>query len=211
MYASEIYEQFTEFEEEYNRILLPDNKWFEQSLATYTQVDIDKILAKLRKESIENPTKIIEFTVILSENPKAADRPQAKAVFSKKAGRVVPVLHSSTNDKVYRRQLRDEVERQFGEDFPIMEGDYVIFIDSYKAFLASFSKADELLAELGILRPLRKPDTDNVAKNIMDSLNGFLWLDDSQNTKLHMEKFYGKQSRLEVEIQYKQSRFNKKQ
>lgn len=37
----------------------------------------------------------------------------------------------------------------------------------------------------------KRPDGDNVAKAVMDALNGLAWLDDSQIAWLHVEKVYG--------------------
>lgn len=36
-----------------------------------------------------------------------------------------------------------------------------------------------------------RPDCDNLAKSVMDALNGLAWVDDSQIAWLHVEKHYG--------------------
>ena len=45
-----------------------------------------------------------------------------------------------------------------------------------------------------------KPDLDNIAKCILDSLNGVAYKDDSQVTILHVNKEYGEQSKVIVEL-----------
>ena len=45
-----------------------------------------------------------------------------------------------------------------------------------------------------------KPDLDNLAKSILDSLNGLAFKDDSQVTILHANKEYGEQAKVIVEI-----------
>lgn len=45
-----------------------------------------------------------------------------------------------------------------------------------------------------------KPDTDNLAKIILDSLNGLAYKDDAQVTVLHINKEYGEQAKVIVEI-----------
>lgn len=45
-----------------------------------------------------------------------------------------------------------------------------------------------------------KPDCDNLAKIILDSLNGIAYKDDSQVTILHINKEYGKQAKVIVEL-----------
>lgn len=48
---------------------------------------------------------------------------------------------------------------------------------------------------------LRKRDWDNYHKLSMDALNGIMWVDDSQITKVTVEKFYDKKNpRMEIEI-----------
>jgi len=48
-----------------------------------------------------------------------------------------------------------------------------------------------------------KPDSDNVAKIVMDSLNGLVWTDDAQVCELAVSQFYaakGESSHVEVEV-----------
>lgn len=54
----------------------------------------------------------------------------------------------------------------------------------------SMTKAKRLMAQRGILRPVVKPDIDNVAKAILDALNGVAFPDDRQIVQLSCEKWY---------------------
>lgn len=45
-----------------------------------------------------------------------------------------------------------------------------------------------------------KPDCDNLAKIILDSLNGIAYKDDAQVTILHINKEYGEQAKVIVEL-----------
>lgn len=45
-----------------------------------------------------------------------------------------------------------------------------------------------------------KPDLDNIAKIILDSLNKIAYQDDSQVTVLHLNKEYGEQAKVIVEL-----------
>lgn len=49
--------------------------------------------------------------------------------------------------------------------------------------------------------PTVKPDTDNIAKSILDSLNKFAFKDDTQVTKLEIEKKYSRTPRIYVKIE----------
>lgn len=46
----------------------------------------------------------------------------------------------------------------------------------------------------------RRPDADNLAKTVLDALNGLAYKDDGQVSRLVIEKVYGQEPRTEIEI-----------
>lgn len=54
--------------------------------------------------------------------------------------------------------------------------------------------------ESGELRPGKKPDADNVAKAVLDALNGEAWKDDRQVAELQVSKFYGDAPAVTVHV-----------
>ena len=50
------------------------------------------------------------------------------------------------------------------------------------------------------IRPTKKPDADNVAKAVADSLNGVAYRDDTQIVDMQVRKFYSENPRVEVII-----------
>lgn len=52
----------------------------------------------------------------------------------------------------------------------------------------------------GLLSPLKKPDADNIAKIVLDGLNGVAYKDDKQVVCLLVSKFYG-DPRVEVSVE----------
>lgn len=58
-------------------------------------------------------------------------------------------------------------------------------------------KAKGPLAEAGEIRPITRPDCDNMAKCV-DALNGIVWHDDAQVVSLTIDKFYSSRPRLEL-------------
>ena len=63
-------------------------------------------------------------------------------------------------------------------------------IEAYYTIPKSKSKRvrERMLRQLE--RPTKKPDVDNIAKAILDSLNGIAYRDDSQIVELNMKKLY---------------------
>lgn len=64
----------------------------------------------------------------------------------------------------------------------------------------SFSKTMRKCASEGKIRPCKKPDSDNIAKAILDALNGVAYYDDAQVVGLTVWKEYGERARVEVEL-----------
>jgi Holliday junction resolvase RusA-like endonuclease len=46
-----------------------------------------------------------------------------------------------------------------------------------------------------------RPDCDNIAKGVLDSLALIVWLDDTQVQRLVVEKSYGDEARTTVRVQ----------
>jgi Holliday junction resolvase RusA-like endonuclease len=65
---------------------------------------------------------------------------------------------------------------------------------------ASWSKKKKDDAIQGEIRPTKKPDTDNIAKIILDSLNGLAYDDDKQIIELVVCKYYSDSPNVEVTL-----------
>lgn len=68
----------------------------------------------------------------------------------------------------------------------------------------SWSNKKKEQALKGELKPLVKPDADNVIKVIADALNGLAYHDDKQLVKVEFEKVYSDIPKVVVEIQKKE-------
>jgi Holliday junction resolvase RusA-like endonuclease len=62
----------------------------------------------------------------------------------------------------------------------------------------SKKKKEELLYKIDYTK---KPDADNIAKSILDSLNGLAYKDDSQVSALLVLKDYGEENKIIVELE----------
>ena len=56
------------------------------------------------------------------------------------------------------------------------------------------------LMKEGLIKPLKKPDTDNIAKICLDALNSFAYNDDSQITELIVNKIYTETPSVEITL-----------
>ena len=53
---------------------------------------------------------------------------------------------------------------------------------------------------MGVIKPCKKPDVDNIIKVVFDALNGIAYKDDTQIFEVHAVKRYGETARVEVEL-----------
>lgn len=64
----------------------------------------------------------------------------------------------------------------------------------------SASKKNREKMKKGLLRPVKKPDMDNVVKIVADALNQVAYRDDTQIVDCQCRKFYSDNPRIEVTI-----------
>ena len=65
-----------------------------------------------------------------------------------------------------------------------------VSIVAYFKIPTSARKADKELMLRDLISPTKKPDADNIAKVVLDSLNNFVIRDDNQVSKILVEKKY---------------------
>ena len=51
------------------------------------------------------------------------------------------------------------------------------------------------------ISPTKKPDIDNVVKIVLDAMNKFAFKDDTQITKIEVEKIYSEVEKLYIKIE----------
>lgn len=81
------------------------------------------------------------------------------------------------------------------------DGAIILKIRAYYAIPKSASAIRHRVMALGIVRPLKKPDSDNVGKCIADALNGVAYHDDAAVVEMSVEKWYSDTPRVEVTIE----------
>ncbi|CUU47313.1 RusA family crossover junction endodeoxyribonuclease [Clostridium beijerinckii] len=88
------------------------------------------------------------------------------------------------------------------QDRRYLEGSIKATIIAYYKIPKSYSKKRLEAIRAGIERPQKKPDIDNVAKVILDSLNKIAYKDDSQVTELIVKKVFTEElERVEFELE----------
>lgn len=141
--------------------------------------------------------KIVTFTV--PGKPFGKERPK---VATRKAndGRVFSKAYTPKKTVIYENQVKTEYHNQVG-DFKFPDGaELDVRIMAYYEIPKSTSKKRREMMLKRELRPTKKPDFDNVAKVICDSLNGIAYHDDNQIVDGMFRKFYSDRPRIDVTI-----------
>lgn len=132
------------------------------------------------------------FTVPGTPQGKA----RARTYYNPRAGR--SVTHTPENTVLYENLIK--MCYQSKADGTFGNGPLSVCIHAY--FQPAKSTTKGKLADMlrGFIFPTKKPDVDNIAKAVLDALNGVAYPDDKQVVHLEVFKQYEEFPRLEVEI-----------
>ena len=102
--------------------------------------------------------------------------------------------------KTYEDEIRYMAKCAMGAS-PPLETPVTVAIYIRIEIPKSFSKQKRKDALEGILKPMRKPDIDNIAKSHLDAIQGgIIILDDKQVVNLHVTKVYAEIGAVEVMV-----------
>lgn len=85
--------------------------------------------------------------------------------------------------------------------FKPIEGRSKVSIVAYFMIPKNTKKADANQMLENNISPTKKPDIDNIVKIVLDSMNKFAFKDDTQITKLEVEKIYGTEEKIYIKIE----------
>ena len=159
----------------------------------------------------------IDTEIILFEVPEGSPRPRFRLVnranLSNMAMSNPNFVHvyslTGKEDNVFMKRLMSQ------EDFHAL--DQMICtpctIDIY-AFMKTpsyYNREDTILAEIGLHRPISKPDWDNLGKKYSDMFNANMWLDDTLVVDGSIHRYYSVLPRIEIRLRYLNMVYNKHQ
>jgi Holliday junction resolvase RusA-like endonuclease len=167
--------------------------------------DVDRILGFMlayETQEILELEKLIVITV-----PFGARRPRATR---RGAGITVYAHPNDTRDKKAFMTLLKEQLSGFDMDFSLVTGEVHCSFEFFVPIDSSFTNAECILAEMRYIRPLRKPDVDNLQKLYLDAMSGVMYQDDIQLVNLGGEKYYSANPRIEMSFSFRETALNLK-
>lgn len=166
---------------------------------------MDDIIQK--KRNMESCLQYYEYKLILYEDPEGAKRPRFRLVNRKNYMNVA--IQAKDFVHVYSPNAADDhrfmhrlVDQELIQLNGLISTPMQVSINTFSHTPSYFNQADTILAEIGLHRPMQKPDVDNIEKKYYDAFNYNIWLDDSLIIDADIHKYYSVLPRLEIYIRY---------
>ena len=192
--------ELLEYKEKYGSI--PNDRDERLQFIMSKAKDQDRTFSSVPKE-IERIRKIkwktIKYVIYLI--PKASPRPR------KSMNGHFYVNGAADNKRFFKNFYKETL------DTPIIDTPCKFYCDSYLPIPNDMSLVNQFLAELGLIRPLKKPDFDNLAKTYSDMTQGILLFDDALIIEGISRKWYSCKPRIEITFKYMEeydSEYNRK-
>ena len=141
----------------------------------------------------------MSYKLLLFENvrPRQKQRPR----FSHRGGKTRTYTPKQTKD--FEAKLKSLAMQDLPENWKPLKGDVKLTIRLKFEVPVSWSKEKKEKALNGEIKPNKKNgDIDNLAKSVLDSLNGVIYEDDHQVNELEISKFYSETNEIAVHIFY---------
>lgn len=170
-----------------------------------------------KKDQLLDALEYYDTEIILFEVPEGSPRPRFRIVnranLSNMAMSNPEFVHvyslTGKEDNTFMRRLMSQ------EDFNALDSmictPCIIDIDAFFKTPSYYNKEDTILAEIGLHRPISKPDWDNLGKKYSDMFNANVWLDDTLVIDGSIHRYYSVLPRIEIRLKYLNMVYNKHQ
>jgi len=205
-------EKMIEYEEKYGMIphdYLDRLNWLYDKLEINDTIS-DKILEA--RQAFIDSTYYKSIRLVLYEIPEFTPRPRARIVTRK------GILNSVGNNSfIHIYSITGNVNHEYMKLYKkeqLPELDQLLCTPCNVDFRAYFptpkyyTKVQIFLAEIGLDRPIIKPDFDNIEKCYSDAFNGNIWLDDILVLDVSFKKYYSVLPRMEIDLKYSNQLYN---
>ena len=111
-------------------------------------------------------------------------------------------MYDPPKSKAYKQMVAAKVRSYMKiNDIEMLEDPLIVHLNFYFKPPKSYTKKKLKLIEEGKLHYTKLPDTDNLAKSILDSCNKLLFKDDAQIVSLTSSKHYSKEDYVDVKVE----------
>jgi Holliday junction resolvase RusA-like endonuclease len=154
-------------------------------------------MLSLAEPAIAPSSRLPDAVIELAGEPRGKGRPRSR-VAHRPSGSQFIAVYTDPETKSYEGALRWTAARAMRGHSPFHHA-LKVRVTAVFSVPRSWSAKRRSRAIAGQLRPVVKPDADNILKTL-DALNKIVWLDDSQIVECLVEKHYGELPLLRVEV-----------
>lgn len=141
---------------------------------------------------------MIKITIPLE--PYGKKSPETRIIFPKdKRKKPFAVIYTRAETRNYEAAVKKYALAAMGHLQPF-EGPLSVLMDAIYPVPSSWSDAKANRALSGVIRPVVKPDWDNISKVVGDAFNGVVWIDDSHVVDGRVRKWYGRSPAIIVTV-----------
>ena len=163
-----------------------------------------------------NSTYYQTIRMVFYEVPEYTPRPRARIV--NRSGIINAVTGNNSFIQVYSitgRQNREYMKMYTQQNLQELQQLLCTPCDiEYNVYFPTpsyYNKTQIFLAEIGLDRPMIKPDFDNIEKSYADSFTGNIWIDDIVVVDATFHKYYSILPRVEINLKYYNQLYNSHQ
>ena len=147
-------------------------------------------------------------SIVLFEIPEGSPRPRMRIVNRQNLSNMAlsnsNFIHvyslTGHEDQIFMKRLLTEQEFEGLNQIICTPCD--VDINAYLKTPSSYNRRETILAEVGLQRPITKPDWDNIAKKYCDMFNYNIWMDDTLVIDGSVHKYYSILPRVEIKLRY---------
>ena len=181
-------ERLSEYDEKYSLIpkLINDRLNYLKELYNFNDNDIENIKKEFSKPDTYN--LILEFYEVPLQYMRGRIGKRNKSVYT-------PLANENS------KFVEDYINRLLKE-FKILVSPIKVYANMYLPIPKYFKKKEIVAVELGLIRPITKPDIDNLIKGYLDAFNDNIYIDDSLIYSLEITKYYSIKPRVVINLEY---------
>lgn len=206
-----------EYKEKYSGIPLDYNERLSWMYDTYKITDSKAGEIIQKRDMMISSLYYNEITFILYEEPEGSPRPRFRIINRSN----LMNMAMSNSEFVHVYSLTGKEDGMFMKRL-LTQDDFIelnsllctpcdLEYNTYSKTPSYLSKTDIFLAEIGLIRPITKPDWDNICKKYSDMFNNNIWIDDIVVVDGAIHKYYSILPRIEIKLKFLNMVYNKQQ
>ena len=207
----------SEYDEKFSHIPINFQERLSWLYDTLKITETESFNILMKKSFMMDSLRYNTFTIVLFEVPEGSPRPRFRIVNRANIANMALAnpnfvhVYSPTGHEDNSFMKRLITEGEFSQLNSLIYTPCTVEINAFMKTPSYYNKEQTILAEIGLDRPIGKPDWDNIGKKYCDMFNANVWLDDSLVVSGTVNKFFSVLPRIEIKLNYLNMLYNRHQ